>query len=44
LPTDLATSAKSSKFFGQYCTQNTRWICRPNDLPATDLTFAFEPG
>src|SRR5205823_6475231 len=29
---------------GQYCPGNAQWLCRPNDLPATDLTFAFEKG
>src|SRR5207249_8312633 len=44
LPADLALAARSSKYFNQYCTTNPRWLCRPADLPATDLTFAFEPG
>jgi hypothetical protein len=44
LPADLAAAAHDSKYFNQYCPTSTRWICRPNDLPATDLTFAFESG
>jgi hypothetical protein len=44
LPMDLAQAARNSKYFNQYCAGNTRWVCRPADLPATDLTFAFEPG
>jgi hypothetical protein len=46
LPPDLAQAARNSKYFGQYCTSaaTSRWVCRPNDLPASDLTFAFEPG
>ncbi|HEX8966764.1 MAG TPA: hypothetical protein VF937_02720, partial [Chloroflexota bacterium] len=44
LPADLAEAARTSKYFGQYCPTSARWVCRPNDLPATDLTFAFEPG
>src|SRR5207302_6977610 len=44
LPADLMQAAHDSKYFNQYCPTSTRWICRPNDLPATDLTFAFEPG
>jgi hypothetical protein len=44
LPADLAQAARSSKYFNQYCATNPRWLCRPTDLPATDLTFAFEPG
>lgn len=44
LPFDLAQTAKSSKYFGQYCPNQPRWMCRAGDLPATDLTFAFETG
>jgi len=45
LPTDLAQAARGSKYFAQYCpNNNTHWVCRPQDLQATDLTFAFEPG
>lgn len=44
LPEDLAQAARSSKYFDQYCTGSPRWVCRPADLPATDLTYAFEPG
>jgi len=44
LPADLAQSARGSKYFDQYCPAATRWVCRPADLPATDLTFACEQG
>jgi hypothetical protein len=44
LPADLAQAARDSKYFNQYCPTKSGWICRPADLPATDLTFAFEPG
>jgi hypothetical protein len=44
LPEDLAMGARGSKYFGQYCPTAEHWQCRPSDLPATDLTFAFEPG
>jgi hypothetical protein len=45
LPPDLQQQASSNtKFFAQYCRGGTRWICRPNDLPGSDLTFAFEQG
>jgi hypothetical protein len=44
LPNDLASAAHTSKYFAQYCPTNNHWICRPQDLPATDLTFAFESG
>jgi hypothetical protein len=42
LPQDLQQQASGSKFYSQYCKGGTRWLCRPNDLPTTDLTFAFE--
>jgi hypothetical protein len=44
LPPDLAQQAQGSKYFAQYCPGGTRWLCRPNDLTDTDLTFAFERG
>jgi hypothetical protein len=44
LPEDLAASAQGSRYLAQYCPGETRWLCRPGDLAATDLTFAFEPG
>jgi hypothetical protein len=44
LPPDLQQQASGSRFFAQYCRGGTRWICRPNDLAGTDLTFAFEPA
>jgi hypothetical protein len=44
LPADLAQSARGSKYFSQYCPGSGHWVCRAGDLPATDLTFAFESG
>jgi hypothetical protein len=44
VPTDLGQAARGSKYFGQYCPDKTRYICRPGDLAATDLTYAFEQG
>jgi hypothetical protein len=44
LPSDLQQQASNSRFFQQYCRGATRWLCRPNDLGGTDLTFAFEEG
>jgi hypothetical protein len=44
LPADLGQAARSSKYFGQYCPDTSRWVCRPGDLAATDLSFAFEQG
>lgn len=42
LPADLTAQAQGSRFLGQYCPGQTGWLCRPADLPGTDLTFAFE--
>jgi len=44
LPADLAEAARGSKYYNQYCLSAARWLCRPADLPGTDLTFAFEQG
>ena len=44
LPPDLNQQAQGSRQYAQYCPGETRWMCRPNDLVATDLTFAFEVG
>ncbi len=44
LPPDLQQQASGSRFYAQYCRGGTRWICRPDALPGSDLTFAFEQG
>jgi hypothetical protein len=44
LPADLAQAARTSKYFNQYCPTAPRWVCRPAELQASDLTFAFESG
>ena len=44
LPQDLQQQASGSRFYAQYCRGGTRWICRPDTLPGSDLTFAFEQG
>jgi hypothetical protein len=44
LPPDLQQQASGSRFYGQYCRGGTRWLCRPDALGGTDLTFAFEQG
>jgi hypothetical protein len=44
LPADLRQQAKGSRFFSQYCPTAAAYVCRPADLPATDLTYAFEQG
>ena len=43
LPVDLAAQAQGSRFRQQYCPGAAAWLCRPAELPATDLTWAFEP-
>ena len=42
LPPDLLAQAQGSRFLRQYCRGAAGWVCRPSELPATDLTFAFE--
>jgi hypothetical protein len=42
LPSDLRQQARFSAYFGQYCPGAPGWLCRPSELPGTDLTFAFE--
>lgn len=44
VPPDLLADARSSRFFAQYCVGAPHWLCRPGDLPGTDLTLAFEPA
>jgi hypothetical protein len=44
LPLDLDAEAKGSSNYSQYCPGAQLWVCRPNDLPGSDLTFAFEAG
>jgi hypothetical protein len=44
LPQDLQQQASGSRYYNQYCRGATRWICRPDALPGSDLTFAFEQG
>jgi hypothetical protein len=44
LPADLNRDARSSTLYSQYCPGAAGWLCRAVDMPATDLTFAFEAG
>ena len=44
VPPDLLQQSRETRFFNQYCPGQTNGLCRPNDLPGTDLTFAFEQG
>jgi hypothetical protein len=44
VPPDLLAEAQGSRFLKQYCPGAPLWLCRPNDLSGTDLTFAFVNG
>jgi hypothetical protein len=44
LPSDLEQQARETRFYNQYCPSNPLWLCRPNDLQGTDLTYAFVTG
>lgn len=44
VPPDLLAQAQGTRFFNQYCPSSPQWLCRPGDLQATDLTYAFQPG
>jgi hypothetical protein len=43
LPSDLRQQAEGGWLYGQYCPDRPRALCRPDELPGTDLTAAFEP-
>ena len=42
LPPDLDQQARGSQFYKQYDPSRPNWLARPEQLSATDLTFAFE--
>lgn len=44
LPGDLRDQAYGSRLFAQYCPGESGWLCRPAELPGTELNFAFEQG
>jgi hypothetical protein len=44
VPGDLRDQASGNRLFAQYCPGQANWLCRPAEMDATDLTFAFEPG
>jgi len=44
LPADLNQQAQGTKYYRQYDPTKPTWIARPNELPASDLTYAFVPG
>ncbi|HEX5417981.1 MAG TPA: hypothetical protein VFZ25_20170 [Chloroflexota bacterium] len=42
LPSDLASEAQGSRFYLQYDARQPHWVARPDQLPNTDLSFAFQ--
>jgi hypothetical protein len=46
VPTDLRAeaTAQNSPYLASYCPGQPLWMCRPNQVPGTDYTFAFVPG
>jgi hypothetical protein len=44
VPPDLLQQSRETRFFNQYCPGQTMSLCRPDELPGTDLTFAFVGG
>src|SRR5207249_6034815 len=42
LPSDLAAQVQTSRYYKQYAPGQPGSIARPNDLPASDLTSAFD--
>ena len=44
VPPDLLAQSQGTRFFNQYCPGQTQWLCRPSELPGTDLTYAFVNG
>jgi beta-mannanase len=43
VPGDLADQAAGGALYQQYCPGMARSLCRPDELPGTDLTSAFDP-
>lgn len=41
IPPDLKAEAKNSPFYKQYDPSQPNWVARPDQLPNTNLTFAF---
>ena len=41
---DLMGQMHDSRFYQQYCPGQPGYLCRPSQLPDTDLSFAFEPA
>ena len=42
LPADLAAASCDSRFYKQYDPSQPGWVARPDQLPDSDLAFAFE--
>ncbi len=42
LPSDLDSQANGSQFYKQYNPNKTYWVDRPDQLPGTNLAYAFE--
>ncbi len=42
-PRDLMQQVAGSRFHAQYCPGPPNWLCRPDELPDTNLTLAFHP-
>jgi hypothetical protein len=46
VPNDLRTEAiaQDSPYLASYCPGAPQWMCKPNQVPGTDYTFAFVQG
>ena len=44
LPAELREQADGSQFYAQYCSGGMCGLCRPDGMPGSDLTNAFEQG
>ena len=46
VPTDLGAeaTAQNSPYLASYCPGQPLWMCKPNQVPGTDYTFAFVQG
>jgi hypothetical protein len=44
LPSDLASEAQASPLYRQYDPDSNSYLARPEQMPASDLTFAFARG
>jgi hypothetical protein len=44
VPPDLLQQSRETRYFNHYCPGQTMSLCRSDELPGTDLTFAFVNG